>query len=104
EAFDRCADPFTDRVGLVVVGEIGNEETELVAAEPRVQILRSRPADTLLRDQIVGPRLFAQQVRDSLDDAIADRMAERVVVPFEPGDIDEPDRAPAAALLEREKR
>ena len=31
-------------------------------------------------------------------------MAERVVVPLEPGDVDEADRAPSAALLEREKR
>ncbi len=31
-------------------------------------------------------------------------MAERVVVPLEPGDVDETDGAPASALLEREKR
>ena len=43
-------------------------------------------------------------MRDALDDAIADRVAERVVVPLEPGDVDEADRAPAAALLERQKR
>jgi hypothetical protein len=33
-----------------------------------------------------------------------DRVPERVVVPLEAGDVDEPDRAPASALLEREKR
>ena len=31
-------------------------------------------------------------------------MAERVVVPLERRDIDQPDRAPVAALLEREER
>jgi hypothetical protein len=31
-------------------------------------------------------------------------VAERVVVPLESGDVDEADRAPAAALFEREKR
>ena len=58
----------------------------------------------LLREQVVGADLFAQQVRDALDDAIADGMTERVVVPLESGDIDETDRAPAPALLEREER
>ena len=90
---------------LVAFGEVGNQEAELVAAEPRVQILCApRPDRTLLRDEVVGPHLFAQQRGHALDDPIADRVAERVVVPLEPGDVDEADRAPPAALLEREKR
>ena len=71
------------------------------ACRSRVLRVGRRP---LLGDQVVGPHLLAQQLRDALDDPIADRVAERVVVPLEAGDIDEADRAPAAALLEREER
>src|SRR5437667_2553720 len=92
-------------------GEIRNQEAELVAAEPRVQIARARARpflprvpEALLREEVVAARLLAQQRRDALDDPIADGMAERVVVPLEAGDIDEADRAPPPALLERKKR
>ena len=63
-----------------------------------------RGPEALLRQQVVRAHLLAQQRRDAFDDAIADRVAERVVVPLEPGDVDEADRAPAPALLEREER
>src|SRR5439155_4547454 len=96
---------------LMAGGEIRNEEAELVAAEPRVQISRARTgpflarvAEALLRKEVVAAHLFAQQRRDALDDPVADGMAERIVVPFEAGDIDEADGAPPSALLEREKR
>src|SRR5262245_15129267 len=104
EALDRRAEPLADRVRLVIVGEIRNEETELVAAKPRVEILGPRAAGPFLGDEIVRARLLAQNLGDALDDAIADCMSERVVVPLEPGDVDEADGAPLAALLEREQR
>ena len=66
--------------------------------------VRSLIRDAFLRDEVVRAHLLAQQLRDALDDAIADGVAERVVVPLEPGDVDQADRAPAAALLEREER
>ena len=59
---------------------------------------------TLLREEVVGPDLLAEQRGHALDDPVADRMAERVVVPLEPGDVDEADGAPASALLERQER
>src|SRR5438034_10946139 len=89
---------------LMTFGEIGNQKTELVAAEPGVQILRLWSAGPFLRQQVVGPDLFAQQVGDAFDDSIAHCVSERIVVPLETGDIDQTDGAPAAALLEREKR
>ena len=59
-AFDRLAEALGDGVRLVALGEIRNQEAEFVAAEPRVEILR-RVRRPLLRDQVVGPHLFAQQ-------------------------------------------
>src|SRR4029077_11123993 len=102
-ALDRITEALADGVRLMALGDVGNQEAELVAAEERVQILVAR-TDALLRQQVVGAYLFAQQRRDALDDAIADGVAERVVVPLEAGDIDQPDRAPPAALLERQER
>ena len=102
-ALDGFAKALADGVRLVTFGEVGDEEAELVAAEARVQILVAR-AEAFLREQVVRAHLLAQQRRDALDDAIADRVAERVVVPLEAGDVDQADRAPAAALLERQKR
>ena len=61
-------------------------------------------AGPLLRDQVVGSDLLPQDIRHAFDDPVADRVAERVVVPLEAGDIDEADRAPASALLESEER
>ena len=43
-------------------------------------------------------------LRHPLDNPVADGVAERVVVPLEPGDVDEADRRPASALLEGEER
>ncbi len=40
---------------------------------------------------------------DAVDDLVAERMPERVVEGLEGRDIDEPDGAPAAALLERQE-
>jgi hypothetical protein len=57
-----------------------------------------------LRDEVVGADLLAEDRRNALDDAVAHRVAERVVVPLEPGDVDEAHGAPARALLEREER
>src|SRR5207247_6268321 len=82
---------------------IWREETELVAAEACMQIFGPRSRQ-LLRDDVVGAHLLAEERGDALDDPVADRVAERVVVPLEPGDIDQPDGAPAAALFEREQR
>ena len=65
---------------------------------------RTPIAEPLLRDEIVRADLLAQQLRDPLDDAIADGVAERVVVPLESGDVDEADGAPSAALFERQER
>ena len=62
------------------------------------------PPCAFLGDEVVGAHLLAQQLRHALDDPVADGVAERVVVPLEPGDIDQADRAPRAALLEREER
>ena len=70
---------------------------------PGVQVARPAPAG-LLRDEVVGPDLLAENRRDPLDDPIADRMAERVVVPLERRDIDEADGTPPGALLERKER
>src|SRR5215510_5650678 len=92
-------------------GQIRNQEAELVAAESRVQIFRARSGpllarvpDALLREDIVAAHLLAQKGGDTFDDAVAGRMAERVVVPLEAREVDEADGPPAAALLEREKR
>ena len=103
-ALDRFTEAFRDGVRLVIFGQIGNLKAEFVAAEARVQILRLRPAGPFLRQQVVGPDLFAQQLRDPFDNLIADGVTQGVVVPLESGDIDQSDRAPAAALLEGEKR
>src|SRR5205085_1083673 len=88
EPLDRFAEAFADGVRLAVVGEVGNQEAELVAAEPRVEIRGPRP-ETLLRQEIVRAHLLAQQRRDALDDAVADGVSERVVVPLEAGDVDQ---------------
>ena len=62
------------------------------------------PARALLRDHVVGSGLLAQDIRDALDDAVADGVPERVVVPLETGDVDEANGRPASALLEGEER
>src|SRR5207247_4949792 len=101
--FDRLAEAVTDGVRLTVLGEIANHETELVAAEACVQLVRAR-AVSLSGDDVAGTYLLSQQMCDAGDDSIADRVAESIVVQLEAGDVDQADRAPAAALLEREER
>ena len=103
-AFDRLAEALGDDPRRAEVIEVGNQEAELVAAEAGVELLAGAELRRLLRDQVVGPDLFAEQTRDAVDDAVAERVTERVVVPLERGDVDQADRAPAAALLEREER
>ena len=48
--------------------------------------------------------MFAKEPRHAIDDPIAERVPERIVVPLEGCDIDEPHGAPVPALLEGEKR
>src|SRR6185436_5047637 len=59
EALDRFAKALADRVRLVALGEIGDEEAELVAAEARMQILAARP-EAFLRQQVIRAHLLAQ--------------------------------------------
>ena len=74
-AFDRLAEALADGVRLMEAREIRNQKAELVAAEPRVQVGGPR-AEPLLREEVVGPDLFAQQRRDALDDPIAHCVAD----------------------------
>lgn len=69
-----------------------------------MEFLRGAEVGRLLRDEVVGSNLLAEQPRHTGDDLIAQRMPERVVVPLERREIDQPDRAPAAALIERQER
>src|SRR5882762_2088564 len=103
-ALNRLAEAFGDDPRRAAVVEVGDEEAEFVAPEPRVQILARAHVHGFLGDQVVGAHLLAQQPRDAIDNLVARRMPERVVVPLERVDIDQADGAPAAALLEREKR
>ena len=103
-AFDRLAKALGDDPRRAEVIEVGNEEAELVAAEAGVELLAGAELGRLLRDEVVGPDLLAEQTRDAVDDAVAQRVTERVVVPLERGDVDQAHRAPLAALLEREER
>jgi hypothetical protein len=57
--------------------EIGNQETELVAAKPGGQVLLRHVGGTLLCKQIVRAYLLAQDVRDPFDDPVDDRRARR---------------------------
>ena len=104
-ALDRLAEALADRVRLMILGEVGNEEAELVAAEARVEILAGARAPARSCARRSSDRTCSRSsARHALDDPVADRVAERVVVPLEPGDVDEADGAPAAALLERQER
>ena len=62
-------------------GRSGNQEAELVAAEPGVQVAPF--AGALERQEVLGADLVGQDARDALDDAVAGRVPERVVVPLE---------------------
>ena len=79
---DRVAEAFGDEPRDAVIGEVGDEEAELVAAEARVQVARAAAAG-LLRDEVVGSDLLAEDGGDAFDDPVADGVAERVVVPLE---------------------
>src|SRR5262249_32704646 len=52
-ALHRFAKAFPDGVRLMTGGQVWREETELVAAEARVEVLRTRARRTFLRQQIV---------------------------------------------------
>ena len=56
----------------------------------------------LEREQVFAANLLRQNPRHALDDPVADRMAERIVVRLEAVDVDDPDAAPADPLLDRE--
>src|SRR4051812_27811305 len=107
EPLDRLTKAFGNHPGVRVVIQVGDEETEFVAAEARVQFLPASRIHIVLRrllcDEVVRPDLLAQQAGDAIDNAVAQRMAKRVVVPLERRQVDETDGAPSAALLEREK-
>ena len=95
-------------VGLPVSRRPGlNERLEPYLRDtPRPSRLLMRPdsVSVAVGDEVVGSRLLAKQVSHPLDDPVADGVAERIVVPLEAGDIDEADRTPASALLERQER
>src|SRR4029079_6359693 len=78
--FDRPLEPLGDLDGFAAAGQIGNEEAELVPAEPRVQIAGFA---ALYGEEVLRPDLVRENPSDALDDAIAHRVAERVVVPLE---------------------
>src|SRR5688500_12438482 len=100
--FDGLLETSGDLGGLDATRKVGNQKTELVAAESRVKI--ACLAGTFEREEVLRPDLIGQEARDALDDAIADGMPERVVVPLEAGDVDDPDAAPADALFDGEER
>ena len=77
EVLDRFAKAFGDGVRLVVLVELGDQKTELIAAEARVQVLAANW--TLPGDDIVGPDVFPEQLRHAFDDPIADRVAKRIL-------------------------
>ena len=64
----------------------------------------ARFAAALEREEVFRADLIGEHARDALNDPIAHRVAERVVVPLEAGDVDDPDAAPADALLDGEER
>ena len=65
---------------------------------------RSVSPGRFLGNEVVRADLLAQQAGDAIDDLIAQRVAERVVVPLERGHIDQADGAPPPALLQRQER
>ena len=79
--FDRFLEAIGDLERLVASGQVGNQETELVAAEPGVQVAPF--AGPLQGEEVLGPDLIGQNSRDPLDNAVADRVPEGVVVPLE---------------------
>ena len=78
---DRFLEAVGDLEGLVATWQIRDQKAELVAAEPGVQVAPF--ARALERQEVLGADLVGQNARDALDDAVAGRVAERVVVPLE---------------------
>ena len=66
---------------LHAAGQLRDQEAELVAAEAGVQV--ARVVRALDGEEVVRADLIREDLRDALDDQIADGMAERVVVAFE---------------------
>src|SRR3954464_11306913 len=91
---DRALESPRDLDRLVAARQIRNEETELVAAEPRVQIASLDLGLALDGEKILRANLIGKDPRDPFDDAIADGVAERIVVPLEAVDIDDAETAP----------
>ena len=75
---------------------------EVAVAEPGVQV--AGIAASLQRQKVLGSDLIREDVRDPLDDLVAGGVAERVVVRLEAVDVDDPDAAPADALLDGQER
>ena len=73
-------------------------------SSPPKRACRSRASLRVRGEEVLRADLIGENPRDALDDAIADRVTERVVVPLEAGDVDDADRAPPDALLDRQKR
>src|SRR5262249_28397652 len=80
EAFDCLPKAFGYGVRLVVLVQIRNQKAELVSTKTGVQVL-SEAIRTFLGDQVIRPNLLTKQVGYAFDDAVPDRMTERVVVP-----------------------
>ena len=63
-ALDRFPESLGDGVGLVVLGQVGDEEAELVAAQARVQFPRF-DAGPFLGKEVVGADLLPdEKIRD----------------------------------------
>jgi hypothetical protein len=103
-ALDRFAEAFGDDPRGAALVEIGNEKAEFVAPEPRVQILTSACTSTASCAIKSSERTCSRSSRATrIDNLVARRVAERIVVPLERIDIDQADGAPAPTLLERQE-
>src|SRR5207249_11656286 len=68
-ALDRFTEAFRDDPRRAEVIEVRNQETEFVAAEPRVQLRRAQLGGFLC-DEVFGPHLLAEQAGDAVDDLV----------------------------------
>src|SRR4029453_14304309 len=83
----RILEPVSDLERLRTTRQVGDEEAELITAEPRVEIAGfAAPLD---RQEVLGSDLVRQNLGDALDDAVPGRVPEGVVVPLEASDIDD---------------
>src|SRR4029079_9690037 len=90
---DRRLEAARDVGGLAAAGQVGDQEAELVSAAARVQVAPFRaPLD---RQKVLRSDLIREDPSDPFDDAVADGMTERVVVPLEAVDVDDADDAPS---------